>query len=192
MKIDKQRQLNILDWINSLLQKRGVRGTAYLFGGNSLISLDIIERTTKDIDFFLLLVEAPGDVVEHIKNEAEKQYKIKIDIGLNGEFNIEVKGFTWKLPKNAYSRAKHIAKYSNFDIFALDPLGILVLKCDRLNDRDQGDIETIIRTLKPPKESLIEIFEEYNALLSGNRASIDNIQENFYQLVLAIHQNIIK
>lgn len=117
MMIDKQRQLDILLTINELLRKRGVQATAYLFGGNSLISQDIISRTTKDLDFFMLVVVgAIEDLANEIKAEANKQFKIKIDIGLNGEFEIAAKGFTWRLPQSAYNRAFHVLKYSNLDI----------------------------------------------------------------------------
>ncbi len=163
MMIDKQRQLDILLTINELLRKRGVQATAYLFGGNSLISQDIISRTTKDLDFFMLVVVgAIEDLANEIKAEANKQFKIKIDIGLNGEFEIAAKGFTWRLPQSAYNRAFHVLKYSNLDIFALHPLDIVAMKCDRLNDRDEKDIRTVFQTLKPSLEEVTSVFEEYN------------------------------
>jgi len=192
MRIDKQKQADILLSINELLKKKGFSGAAYLFGGNSLISQEIIERTTKDVDFFLLIVEAHADLIPFIKAEASKQFKIKVDIGLNGKFEIAVKGFTWTLPKSAYSRAVHLMKFSHLNIFALHPVDIVALKCDRLNKQDQKDIETVFRTLKPAKEQVTAIFEEYSALLEGNKSSIDNIRENFYQLVLTIHNLVMQ
>ncbi|HLF54504.1 MAG TPA: DUF6036 family nucleotidyltransferase [Candidatus Nanoarchaeia archaeon] len=192
MRIDKQRQADILNSINELLKKRGVRGTAYLFGGSSLISQDIISRTTKDVDFFLLALNEFKEISDNIKAEMLKQFNVKVDIGLNGQFEIDAKGFTWILPSSAYSRATHIIKFSNLDIFALNPIDIVVLKCDRLDKKDQKDIETILKTLRPDKNVLIELFEEYYKLLKGNPTSIDNIRENFHQLVLTIYDMVMK
>lgn len=192
MRIDKRQQAGILNSINELLKKEGVRGTAYLFGGSSLISQDIISRTTKDVDFFLLALNVFKELSDSIKAETLRQFGVKVDIGLNGQFEIAAKGFTWVLPKGAYSRASHIMKFSNLDIFALSPLDIVVLKCDRLDKRDQKDIETILKILRPNKNALIELFEEYHTLLTGNPVSIDNIKENFYQLVLTIHNIVMK
>jgi hypothetical protein len=59
MRIGKSNQKNILLSINELLKERNVSCTAYLFGGSSLISQGIISRTTKDVDLFLLVVDAP-------------------------------------------------------------------------------------------------------------------------------------
>ncbi len=126
------------------------------------------------------------------QEEIYKKFKIKVDIGLNGKFEIAAKGFTWTLPKNAYARAVHVFKLSNMDVFALYPLDIVALKCDRIKRRDEKDMRTILQTLKPSREELIAIFEEYHTLLSGNPTSIENIKENFYQLVLVFHDIALK
>jgi hypothetical protein len=134
----------------------------------------------------------PEDLASFIKIESAKQLKTRIDIGMNGRFEIKVKGFTWVLPKGAYSRAVHQFRFSNLDVFALHPLDIVALKCDRVNDKDLEDITAIFMTLRPPKEQISAIFEEYNQLLEGNKSSIDNIRENFYQLVLAMYDLTLK
>lgn len=187
MKIDKEKQEVILTAINDLLKQKKASGTAYLFGGNSLISLDLIPRTTKDIDFFLIAVNMSTEIIDYVKTETKKQFGIKLDIGINGRFDIAAKGFTWILPKKAYARAKHILKLSNLDIFALNPLDIIALKCDRLSKRDQTDIEKVFKILRPIRDEVITVFEEYNNALLGNPVSISNIRENFYQLVLTIY-----
>ena len=189
MKIDKQRQLDILLEINEILRIRKVKASVYLFGGSSLISQDIISRPTKDMDFFMFFVV---NASENIPDEIKKQFKMRIDICVNGEFEIKSKGFKWKLPAESYKRAAHICNYSNLDVFALSPLDIVALKCDRLNDRDQNDISSVFKILKPPREQVVSIFEEYSKLLEGNKSSIDNIRENFYQLVLAIYDLMLK
>lgn len=74
----------------------------------------------------------------------------------------------------------------------MHPLDIVAMKCDRLNDRDEKDIRTVFQTLKPSLEEVTSVFEEYNKLLTGNPNSIDNIRENFYQLVLTIHTLVIQ
>jgi hypothetical protein len=168
MQLDKKRQKNILLSINDLLKERNASCSAYLFGGSSLISQDVISRTTKDIDLFLLFVGALEELVHLIKEKSAKQFKIKVDIGVNGRFDIKVKGFTWVLPKGAYERAVHQFKFSNLNVFALHPLDIVSLKCDRLSKQDLEDIETIFISLKPPREQVISIFEEYSNLLEGN------------------------
>lgn len=190
MNIDKRQQIAILQEINGLLEKKGATATAYLFGGNSLISQDIIARATKDIDLFLLIENK--EAVPEIKETIQKKFRTIIDIGIDGSFEIEVKGFTWKLPADAYDRANHVMKFSHLTVYALSPLDIVALKCDRLNEQDQKDIERIFIREQPSKEKMTAIFEEYHALLSGNRASIDNIRENFYQLVLTIHDVVLK
>lgn len=158
-RINKQRQLDILLKVNDILREDGIKSTVYLFGGNSLIAHDVISRTTKDMDFFMFFVfDSPAAIVEKIK----AQFDFRIDIGLNGEFNIESKGYKWVLPKNAYARASRICDYSNLELFALSPLDIVVLKCDRLNERDERDVISVFNALRPSREGLVGIFEEYS------------------------------
>jgi len=71
-------------------------------------------------------------------------------------------------------------------------LDIVALKCDRLSKQDLIDIQTIFTALKPLKEQVIAVFEEYSKLLEGNKSSMENIRENFYQLVLTIYDQTLK
>ena len=112
--------------INALLEKKGVSGTGYLFGGNSLISQDIISRATDDLDLFLLIENK--EMVPEIKETIQRDFKTVIDIGIDGRFDVPGKGFTWQLPKSAYTRAKHITSFPNLKVFALHPLDIVALK----------------------------------------------------------------
>ena len=127
-----------------------------------------------------------------MKKEVSKKFKLRVDVGYNGIFEIAVKNFSWVLPEKAYVRAIKILKYSNLEVMALHPLDIVVLKCDRLNESDQEDIRLIFENLKPCKNELVGVFEEYYALLEGNPASIENIRENFYQLALTIYEISMK
>src|SRR3989344_4398856 len=101
MKIDKEKQLLILEEINTFLQKTRISGRVYLFGGNGLIIQDVILRTTKDIDCFLFIKKQPEIVKQQLQEHITKTHHIKIDIGITGEFPIAGKGFTWVLPESA-------------------------------------------------------------------------------------------
>ena len=191
MSIDKEQQNTILQFLNDVLRKKRLRGTAYLFGGSSLISQDLLGRTTEDIDLFLILKQDSQETIELIRSEVAKAFGVEIDIGLRGEFPIVGKNFTWVLPETAYGRAIQRATYSNLIVYALHPLDIAILKCDRLNDQDQEDLQIIFRSLHISREQLIKTFEEYHARLKGNTTSIENIRENFYQLTLTIYDIVM-
>jgi hypothetical protein len=90
------------------------------------------------------------------------------------------------LPKSAYTRAIPVLSLSNIEVFSLDPLDVAILKSDRMAERDEQDILKIFAILRPTKDQLKQIFSDYEKLLKGNRTSIDNIRENFEQLVLLL------
>ena len=106
-------------------------------------------------------------------------------------FPIKGKRFTWVLPEGAYTRAEHITKFSNLDVYALHALDIVIMKCDRLDERDEQDMRLVFLTIRPKKEELIAVFDEYAKLLKGNKISIENIHENFNQLVLIIFDSVM-
>lgn len=187
MKIGKEAQNQILKDINQILGKRGIEGTAYLFGGSSLISQNIISRTTKDIDLFLFADIKKSEISEEIRKKISAKYGVRVDIGLRGQFEISGKGFTWRLPKSAYKRAVHIHNFSNLKVYALHILDIIVLKSDRIEEKDMRDLNVIFAKHNIARDELVSVFEEYYKLLDGNKASLDNIKENFYQLILTIH-----
>ncbi|MFC1774900.1 DUF6036 family nucleotidyltransferase [Nanoarchaeota archaeon] len=185
MLIDKDKQITIFHEINNFLKSKNITTSIYLFGGSSLISLEIIKRSTRDVDFFIFL-DDEDDISEQIKEHVLRETGIELDIGVNGSFYIIGKDFTWTLPKKAYDRAKKIIQLSNLTVYALNPLDIIVMKCDRLDERDIQDITKILIVEQPSKKILKSIFQEYYLLLKGNRTSIEMIKDNFLQIVLLL------
>jgi hypothetical protein len=91
--IDKAGQILALHQINDLLHRSKQHATIYLLGGNALISQDIVSRTTKDIDIFLIAENNSTilrqEIMQHLNESG-----ILIDVGVNGEFPIAGKQFT--------------------------------------------------------------------------------------------------
>jgi len=188
--LTKETVKQVLNEIDRLLRELNISLSIYLFGGMGLVLQNTIKRPTVDLDFFMDYDD------ERLKGQvqelAQEYLGVHCDIGVGLRFFLVGKQFAWLLPESAQKRAQELKSLneglSNLKVYALDPLDILILKCDRMEEQDIRDIANILLQHDIPFAELEKRFFEFYQLLEGDSTSIENIRENFTQLIPYFHQ----
>jgi len=188
--LTKETVKQILIEIDKLLRESNIFLSIYFFGGMGLALQDTIKRPTLDLDFFM--DEDDEQLREQIQELTQENFGVHCDIGVGYRFFLVGKRFTWVLPESAQKRAKELKSLnrdlSNLKVYVLDPFDILVLKCDRMEEQDVRDIEKILLQHDISLSELENRFFEFYQLLEGDSVSIENIRENFTQLIPYFHR----
>lgn len=188
--LTKEKVQEVLEEIDRLLKESNISLAIYLFGGMGLGLQDTIKRPTVDLDFFMDYNDE--QLREQVQELTQGKFGVHCDIGVGLRFFLVGKRFAWVLPESAQKRAKELKSLSeglsNLKVYVLDPLDILILKCDRMEEQDIRDIEKILLQHDIPFAELERRFSEFYQLLEGDFISIENIRENFTQLIPYFHQ----
>lgn len=188
--LTKEKVKEVLEEIDRLLKEVNISLAIYLFGGMGLGLQDTIKRPTVDLDFFMDYDDE--QFREQVVELTQGKFGVHCDIGVGLRFFLVGKRFAWVLPESAQKRAKELRDLneglSNLKVYVLDPLDILILKCDRMEEQDIRDIEKILLQHDIPFAELEKRFSEFYQLLEGDFISIENIRENFTQLIPYFHQ----
>ena len=188
--LTKEKVKEVLEEIDRLLTESNISLAIYLFGGMGLGLQDTIKRPTVDLDFFMDYDDER--LKEQVVELTQENFDVHCDIGVGLRFFLVGKRFAWVLPESAQKRARELKSLneglSNLKVYVLDPLDILILKCDRMEEQDIRDIEKILLQHDIPFAELERRFSEFYQLLEGDFISIENIRENFTQLIPYFHQ----
>ena len=188
--LTKETVKEVLGEIDRLLKESNISLAIYLFGGMGLGLQDTIKRPTVDLDFFMDYNDE--QLREQVQELTQEKFGVHCDIGVGLRFFLVGKRFAWVLPESAQKRARELKSLneglSNLKVYVLDPLDILILKCDRMEEQDIRDIEKILLQHDIPFAELERRFSEFYQLLAGDSISIENIRENFTQLIPYFHQ----
>ncbi len=188
--LTKEKVQEVLEEIDRLLKESNISLAIYLFGGMGLGLQDTIKRPTVDLDFFMDYNDE--QLREQVQELTQEKFGVHCDIGVGLRFFLVGKRFAWVLPESAQKRARELKSLneglSNLKVYVLDPLDILILKCDRMEEQDIRDIEKILLQHDIPFAELERRFSEFYQLLEGDFISIENIRENFTQLIPYFHQ----
>jgi len=188
--LTEEKVKEVLEEIDRLLKESNISLAIYLFGGMGLGLQDTIKRPTVDLDFFMDYDDE--QLREQVQKLTQEKFGVHCDIGVGLRFFLVGKQFTWVLPESAQKRAQELKSLdeglSNLKVYVLDPIDILILKCDRMEEQDIRDIEKNLLQHDIPFAELENRFSEFYQLLEGDLTSIENIRENFTQLIPYFHQ----
>lgn len=128
-------------------------------GGTALTLLNK-KSSTKDIDIcflnesdekiFLKTAERLGYKIQSARKLIEQD--LVIDYYCNGYI------FCVQLEGDYFEKAIEIRKMQKLELYALNPLDLVITKTARLNDRDQDDIKTILSSYPIDQKELVERY----------------------------------
>lgn len=135
--------------------------------GGTALTLLAKKDSTKDVDFcfvtqnnlnnFKILSKRLGYEIQSPNRLCKNE--ILIDLYSNGYI------FAVQLESDYLERALFIKKFSNIEIFALSPIDLVITKTARLNQRDVGDIEVILKNYNINQS---ELFERYRKTMGNS------------------------
>lgn len=164
--IDKN---DLLGWLKKIDNRLKDRVTIIAIGGTAMTLLGL-KSSTIDIDFCISSKER-----DNFKKALDK--KFHVHIFTDGYI------FSEQLPDDYIEKSKNILKLDNITLKALNPIDIIITKTARLNARDEGDIQVLVKYVN--KDELIKRFNSIIKTYSGSeeeyKRKFDFILKRFFK-----------
>ncbi len=140
--LTKKELLAFFTWFDRRLSARDLHASYIILGGAALVLLDIITRSTVDLDL-------PAQEMAHLIDEAGREFGIEIDIVTQ----CTTVDFA-QCPK------KQVFEGESLKIFSIQAPDLLKSKLERFQKQDSQDINAIILHCKLSYAEFKEIFSE--------------------------------
>jgi uncharacterized nucleotidyltransferase DUF6036 len=148
--LTKKELLHFFTWFDSRLSARDLSASYIILGGAALVLLDIIARSTVDLDL-------PAQEMSQLINEAGNEFGIEIDIVTQ----CTTVDFT-ECPK------KMVFAGDALKIFSIQTPDLLKSKLERFQKQDPQDINAIILHDKLSYTKFKQIFSEMTKFWVGH------------------------